>query len=257
MGLSQKLYPLFISGGIAGAVIDLTLHPLDYIKTRQHRNQKLDKKVSSFYKGLSAALISSFLCAATFWTFYMVCKESMLSRDYSLPSVETTSSIVASFACCIMRNPFERVKQLVQIGDNINLIGAILQIYKVEGAKGFYNGFSALCVRELPFDTIQMLIFQSLSHLLLIDFGEFNHFIYGGIAGGFTAYITTPIDVVKTLMMTNASQCKNFFQTILTLYKKEGIGALWKGWIVRVIYITFGGTLYFGVFNMAFKILAN
>ncbi|OMJ69128.1 hypothetical protein SteCoe_33225 [Stentor coeruleus] len=257
MEKSHSFYPSFLSGGLAGAAIDLTLHPLDYIKTRQHRNQKLDVKARAFYKGLSAALLSSFPCAATFWGCYMASKQYMLSKDYSLAKVETFSSVNASLACCIVRNPFERVKQLVQIGDNIKVRKAISGILKEGGVKGFYKGFSALCVREIPFDTIQMLIFQTLNYAALMDFGNMNYFLYGGIAGGITAYVTSPIDVVKTRMMTNASQYQSFLQTFALIYKNEGIRAFWKGWIARVVYISLGGMLYFGVFNTAFKSLSQ
>ena len=66
MDSSHSFFSLFLSGGLAGMSIDLTLHPLDYIKTRQHRNQALDIRPSTVYKGISASLVASFPCAAFF-----------------------------------------------------------------------------------------------------------------------------------------------------------------------------------------------
>lgn len=248
-------FTLFLAGGMAGASIDLVLQPLDYVKTRQHTGMALDINPRSVYKGLSATLAASFPCAATFWGFYMGSKQIMLEKGFQRVYAEPVSALIGSFTCCIIRNPFERVKQLMQIGEKVSARLAIQEVISKTGVNGLYKGFTALCTRELPFDTIQMLIFQSLSYANFCNLGQFGSFFYGGIAGAITAMITCPIDVVKTKMMTSHSEFHNLYETAKNLHKIGGFKAFWRGWQARVAYITIGGMMYFGVFNNSLKFL--
>ena len=79
----------------------------------------------------------------------------------------------------------------------------------------------------------------------------------GAMAGGFSAFVTTPIDVSKTRIMTDAGKgvYKTFWQTIGLIVKNEGILALWGGWHVRVLFTTVGGTVFFGTFEGVMKIM--
>ncbi len=130
MEKTKNPYFAFIAGGIAGVSIDLTLHPLDYIKTRQHGGQKLDAFFLSYYKGITASLTASFPCAATFWGIYMLTKQYSIKSGLSLPTVESISSIVGSFACCVVRNPFERLKQLAQAGEKETIRSSMSKMIK-------------------------------------------------------------------------------------------------------------------------------
>jgi solute carrier family 25 (mitochondrial S-adenosylmethionine transporter), member 26 len=254
MDEKHNFLALFTAGGIAGASIDLVLHPLDYIKTRQHGGKALNLSIRSVYQGLTAGLLASFPCAATFWGFYMLSKQELKASGVSPIYFEPISAVIGSFCCCLVRNPFERIKQLAQIGEKSKLAIIFNDIIKEHGSKGLYKGFSALCIRELPFDTIQMIVFQSLVHLKLINLQEINSFFYGAIAGAITSLITAPVDVIKTRMMINPQEFKFFFQSSKLLYEKEGLKAFFLGWKVRMMYITIGGTMFFGVFDSSLRL---
>ena len=152
-------------------------------------------------------------------------KQYMLSKNIERVYVEPISALIGSFTCCIIRNPFERIKQLVQVGEKVTVKNALSEVINKEGINGFYKGFSALCIRELPFDTMQMLIFQTLSFMNFFEFGTFSNFFNGGIAGGITAFVTAPIDVIKTRMMTNSIQFTTLLQSIKHLHHTEGLKA--------------------------------
>ena len=257
MDQSHGFISLFLAGGLAGSSIDLALHPLDYIKTRQHRAQALELSPRTVYKGLSASLAASFPCAATFWGFYMYSKKRMMDRGVKRIYAEPVAAVVGSFSCCVIRNPFERIKQIMQVSEKTSGREVLREVVKNQGVRGLYKGFSALCIRELPFDTIQMLLFQVLTYADFVDLGQFNYFCNGGIAGGITALVTCPIDVVKTRMMTSTTHFNTLAETARFLYKTEGVRTFWRGWQVRVTYITIGGMLYFGVFNSALKLISD
>jgi Mitochondrial carrier protein. len=144
----------------------------------------------------------------------------------------------------------------MQIGDKLTARNVAADITKKQGFFGFYKGFSALCIRELPFDTMQMVTFQTLAYLNLFENGTLGYYINGGIAGGITAIITTPVDVVKTRMMTSPEKFRTFVQSFKEVYQGEGFKALMRGWQVRVMYITIGGMMYFGVFKSSLNFLS-
>jgi len=51
--------------------------------------------------------------------------------------------------------PFEVVKQRLQAGVDPSSARAISSIMQAEGWKGFYKGWGALALRDLPFDIIE------------------------------------------------------------------------------------------------------
>lgn len=249
MDEQRGFFTCFFAGGLAGASIDLTLHPLDYVKTRMQYGQKLDSHFFGFYKGLTASLSASFPCAATFWGFYMLTRQTLSAYHFSRPVVESSASIVGSLACCAVRCPFERIKQIAQTQENVRMIVLLKKILKSEGISGLYKGFTPLLIREVPFDTIQMLIFQSLRYTSVFGREEGSSFKYGAVAGALTGFITTPIDVIKTLIMVDSKKYQSFTQALKHLYIEGGFKAFWRGWMVRTTYISLGGMMYFGVFN--------
>jgi solute carrier family 25 S-adenosylmethionine transporter 26 len=127
---------------------------------------------------------------------------------------------------------------------------------------GLFIGVGTLISREIPFDTTQFLIYEFLKHK---DYGKkedtsmVQHMIHGAIAGGIAAYITTPIDVAKTRMMTQYSSDKLKYrsmpQTLSKIYNNEGFSALWTGWKTRVMFTTVGGMMFFGTFELISPIL--
>ena len=67
------------------------------------------------------------------------------------------------------------------------------------------------------------------------------------------AFLTTPFDVIKTRMMTNT--VKQYTITPLGWLSKiiteEGWSSLFKGWHVRIVYLTLGGAVYFVCYTLA------
>jgi len=63
----------------------------------------------------------------------------------------------------MIRNPFEVIKQNLQIGKHNGSINkAVSDIYSKKGIKGFYVGYSSLLLRELPFSSIQFPFYEAL-----------------------------------------------------------------------------------------------
>ena len=247
------------AGALAGCAVDLTLFPLDAIKTRLQYASKTKLKLSNIYSGLSWAMAASMPCAATFWTSY--CSMKWVLEEFSVFENPTfmhfTAASFGSLCASLVRNPFEVIKQQMQMGQHTSAFAAPSSIIKTQGIWGLYAGVLSLVYREIPFDTIQMLLYE---YLKGTDYGGseldlYRHLINGAFSGAVAAYVTTPIDVAKTRLMTDKGKgvYVHFLPTIKKIYQTEGIRTLWSGWQVRVLFTTVGGMIFFGTFEAARK----
>lgn len=73
-----------------------------------------------------------------------------------------------------------------------------------------------------------------------------------------TGVITTPLDVLKTRLMTQGAsgRYKNLFDATVTIARTEGMGAFMSGWQPRLIWISLGGFVFFPVLEAAKKFYA-
>lgn len=78
----------------------------------------------------------------------------------------------------------------------------------------------------------------------------------GSVAGGIAAALTTPLDVVKTRLMTQthttaADRYSGVVHALRRIAAEEGVGALFSGLRPRVVWISVGGTIFFGTYEEA------
>lgn len=68
----------------------------------------------------------------------------------------------------------------------------------------------------------------------------------GAKAGGIAAILTTPVDVIKTRIMTNNISINHLLPMIKNIYQTDGISGFFKGVLIRFTYISIGGMIFFG-----------
>lgn len=83
--------------------------------------------------------------------------------------------------------------------------------------------------------------------------------VIGAFAGALTGAITTPLDVIKTRLMTqgSANQYKGIANCVKTIVAEEGPSAFLKGIGPRVLWIGIGGSIFFGVLERTKQYLAQ
>jgi solute carrier family 25 S-adenosylmethionine transporter 26 len=164
------------------------------------------------------------------------------------------AAVIGESCANLVRNPFELVKQNMQIGNFSNMRQAFNTIIKTEGVLGLYRGYLITIVREIPFGIIQFPLYEILKQKM-IENGKNDTFYFGlsgSIAGCISAFLTNPIDVIKTRIMTAENDSlklnlrKRIKSTITTIIADESYLTFFKGVHIRMIYISIGGFMFFG-----------
>lgn len=239
-----------IAGGIAGLFTDITLFPLDTVKTRLQQGAYHPNMFRSLYQGLGPAAIASAPSAAIFFGTYEYMKRSIPGPGSSV-FANGSAAAVAEVAACVFKVPFEVVKQRLQVSSTHTrgtprMLG---QIYRTEGLRGCYSGLGATMAREIPFGFIQMPVYEILKSRIIgkgenSDLSSVQACACGAVAGGVAAAATCPIDVWKTRLMLG-----NKNVTIMSILEKEGMKSLFAGLTPRVIWISLGGSIFFGAYE--------
>uniref|UniRef100_A0A7G3AYV5 Putative s-adenosylmethionine carrier n=1 Tax=Lutzomyia longipalpis TaxID=7200 RepID=A0A7G3AYV5_LUTLO len=262
---SGIFFTSLLGGGVAGTVVDVVLFPVDTIKTRLQSERGFWKSggLSKIYKGFLPAAAGSAPCAALFFCTYE-CSKSLLASQEVLkipsPVVHMVSASLGEVAACLIRVPVEIAKQRRQdlTQGNISAISILRSALRNEGIiRGLYRGFGTTLSREIPFSLIQFPLWEYFKATLSEHSGEplasSQVALCGALAGGIAGGITTPFDVAKTrIMLADQSEAqKNTIMGVLRrIYIKEGFSGLCAGFIPRVMWISIGGTIFFGMYDL-------
>ena len=117
--------------------------------------------------------------------------------------------------------------------------------------KGLYAGYGSFLLRDLPFDAIEFVGYEQLKRLgARLAQRECNGLeisAMGAAAGVTTAVLTTPLDVVKTRLMTQGSvrAYAGIADCCLKIAREEGAAAFFRGVGPRVLWIGVGGSVFF------------
>lgn len=161
-----------IAGGFAGFAVDVSLFPLDTLKTRLQSPQGFIKAggFKGIYKGLSAAALGSAPGAALFFSTYETSK-ALLKDSLPLSVTHMVAASCGEVIACLIRVPTEVVKQRYQanmIVSSNNLFQSIGNIFKIEGLGGFYKGFGITIMREIPFSLVQFPMYEYFKVCIII-----------------------------------------------------------------------------------------
>lgn len=249
-----------LSGAFAGATTDIILFPIDTIKTRLQSKAGIQfsvKVLANMYNGIGPALAASAPCAATFFGAYDSIQRYLTPKfkEEHQPAVFVLAACGGNLAQSLIRVPFEVVKQRLQAGVDNTAMAAVASIMKTQGVRGLYKGWGALAARDLPFDAIEFPIYEffktTLRKQLHRDLYPWETSVCGSVAGGFTAAVTTPLDVIKTRIMTSPDLYSSMSDCFVKILQNEGPTGLFAGVIPRVTMISIGGFIFFGALETA------
>eukprot|EP01031_Cornospumella_fuschlensis_P020086 gene20086-24618_t len=115
---STSFLQALVAGAAAGFATDVSLYPLDTLKTRLQSPQGFLKAggFRGIYAGLGAAAVGSAPGSALFFSSYETCKKAFPTFAPNLPNpvVHMLSASVGEVMACLVRVPTEVIKQRYQ-----------------------------------------------------------------------------------------------------------------------------------------------
>ncbi|KAA8565864.1 hypothetical protein MFRU_006g03870 [Monilinia fructicola] len=278
--MSQSNFtPALLAGALAGTTVDLTLFPLDTLKTRLQSSEGFIASggFTGVYRGVGSAIIGSAPGAALFFCTYEATKTAFARRRDVLgthvsgkgKAVEhMVAASLGEVAACAVRVPTEVVKQRAQAGQyssSLLTLKAILGQYKHIGITGvwreLYRGWSVTIMREVPFTIIQFPLWESMKAYRKRGSGRdtvsaVESGLMGSLAGAVAAAATTPLDVLKTRMMLEKEK-KPTRVLLKEIVARDGPKAFFAGIGPRVMWISIGGAIFLGSYQWAYNELAR
>lgn len=261
------------AGATAGCAVEAALYPIDTIKTRLQLMLKgggwkaLVKQggAKNLYAGVWGNLAGVAPASAVFMGIYEPIKAAITDRvsdDKSFLGPLGAGS-AAGVVASVIRVPTEVVKQRLQSGEFTRGAGnAVQTILKTEGVRGMFAGYGSFMLRDLPFDAIEFVAYEQLKKAWVkyngSDIRPHESAVIGAIAGAVTGVATTPLDVIKTRLMTQGSKrtYSGVFDCARKIGEQEGYATFLQGWQPRVIWIGLGGCVFFTALEEAKKFYA-
>lgn len=169
--------------------------------------------------------------------------------------------LTGSFWLC----PSEVVKQQMQAGMFETTGEALSSIWKSKGFAGLYQGYFGGVARDVPFRVAQLTCFEVTKSVYLqwkkqrieskngtkdngsrLELSPIDSAICGAISGSFSAAVTTPLDRIKTLLMTDSAAYGGSVLSCATkILRDDGITGFAAGLVPRVTYIAPSVVIFF------------
>lgn len=250
------------SGACAGFAVDVSLFPLDTIKTRLQSKQGLWKAggFRGIYKGIGPVVMGSAPGAAMFFVAYDTSKNILVNSKLAINNDTLSYMLSACFGevcACLVRVPVDVVKQRSQTTAHISSWTILRDTVKHENIRGLFRGYRSTVLREVPFSFIQFPLWEN-SKKMLSKYHDrpvtpLEGAWCGFFAGGFSAAVTTPLDVAKTTIMlakrSDEAALGRVFPVLKSVYIDRGLRGLFAGLVPRTMWISFGGFIFLGTYE--------
>jgi len=211
------------AGATAGYFEHICVYPFDVVRTRMQstrlgcapksNNPFVEIRRLIHFEGLrplvrgsGAVFVGCGPAHAMQYACYEKTKSALESRNFSFAS--SVGGAVGSICHDLWMNPADVVKQRLQLQGSPYISQSyssiVRSIYQTEGLFAFYVSFPTQILMNVPFSFIQFGIYEKTKSILNPEntYSPITNAICGGVAGGVAAYVTTPLDVIKTVLNT-------------------------------------------------------
>ncbi|KAI8064356.1 mitochondrial carrier domain-containing protein [Gongronella butleri] len=269
LGANSTMSQNAMAGALAGIGEHCLMYPVDSIKTRmqvmgtaaissQGVGESLSAKMRGqrLWRGVYSVILGAGPAHALHFATYEFCKEHFhtvlqrraFSKDDNLNQVIAISSAgaCATLAHDALMTPFDVIKQRMQLKDSTyrSVRHCAQQVYTREGFKAFYISLPTTLSMSIPFQSIQFSTYEWVLHMLNPGgtYDPKSHVVAGAVAGIFASSVTTPLDVIKTLLQTRGSskderirQCSGFREAAKLVHERYGYSGFFRGYKPRVL----------------------
>ena len=251
----------FVSGGLALASSFTLMHPLDTARVHlQHSNTNTlqlnnFRKMFRFYsRGFMPSVLLSMPQGGIRLSTYEESKKKL--NPYINPVLcSATCAVIGDIASSVIKMPREVITQRIQTNMCKNTSEVISDILRRRKLTEFFRGTTSTVMRDIPFMVTLFTCYDKLKleRAKLMrnndDISTMEFTLMGGASGFIAGLATTPFDVIKTRIVTNAEK-QDISTTMIKLLKENKIKSFFRGGLVR-------STWWFGVCSLFFPIYEN
>jgi len=117
-------------------------------------------------------------------------------------------------------------------------------VFKTEGLSAFFVSYPTTLSMTIPYHSLLFLAYEGISTSInpRRAYDPAKHCFAGAVAGGFAAALTTPMDVVKTMLQTRGNakdmelrKVNGLMEGVRLLHRREGWRGFFKGVRPRII----------------------
>eukprot|EP00980_Cylindrotheca_fusiformis_P009585 scaffold2122_cov122-Cylindrotheca_fusiformis.AAC.3 len=285
-----------MASALASCCAKTLLQPFDTIKTVQQHSKSdtaigffeaihmiMDREgglgFMGLYAGLAISALGSVPAIGLYYGMYSYCKRILiplfqglygststndktrpLLSDQSLKLIAVAiSAAVGNCVASVSRVPYEVVKQKLQTGQYSSTIVAISSMFQAHGLSAFFpmGGVAIQMIRDIPYAIFTLLSYEYLRDVWANkDQKVWKDMVVGGTAGGFGAYMTNGLDVIKTRLQTSPELYNGSVLVCAKLtYQEGGITAFLRGSTSRLLHKIPANGMFFVFFEFFKRLL--
>ncbi|KAG0361456.1 mitochondrial carrier domain-containing protein [Gamsiella multidivaricata] len=230
---------VLIAGGLGGTIADFIMHSVDTVKTRlQGQPSATPPKYNNMfhaystilreegvsrglYSGVAPAMTGSLPGTTLYFGTYEYTKRTLTAAGCPDTIAHLAGGSIGDFFASFIYVPSEVLKTRMQLqgrynnpsfisGYNYkNTLHALQMIVKYDGVGALYQGYRATLLRDVPFSALQFAFYEKFKAKArkweAREDGQMSLHVEtacGAVAGGLAGFLTTPLDVMKTLLQT-------------------------------------------------------
>ncbi|KAF9408352.1 hypothetical protein BGZ94_002344, partial [Podila epigama] len=234
---------VLIAGGMGGAIADFLMHSVDTVKTRLQGQPSANppKYYNMFhaystilreegvsrglYSGVAPAMTGSLPGTTLYFGTYEYTKRTLTAAGCPDTLAHLAGGSLGDFVASFIYVPSEVLKTRMQLQGRYNnpsfISGynykntwhALQMIVKYDGVGALYQGYRATLLRDVPFSALQFAFYEKFKVEAIRwenrpDGMMSMHVesVCGAAAGGLAGFLTTPLDVMKTLLQTQVKR---------------------------------------------------
>lgn len=200
------------------------------------------------YSGLSASLLRQVTYSTTRFGIYEELKSDFTTQatSPSFPSLVAMAS-TSGFLGGVAGNPADVLNVRMQHDAALpkderrnykNAIDGLIRMTREEGWKSLFRGVWPNSIRAVLMTASQLASYDGFKRLLIkntpLEDGLAVHFSASFLAGFVATTICSPVDVLKTRIMSSYER-KSLAKLLTDIYKAEGVGWMFRGWVPSFI----------------------
>ncbi|KAH7398890.1 mitochondrial carrier domain-containing protein [Phaeosphaeria sp. MPI-PUGE-AT-0046c] len=255
-------YPFWF-GGSASCFAAFFTHPLDLVKVRlqtqvpgaarlnmlqMFSHVVKNDGIMALYRGISAAQLRQGTYSMTRFGVYETLKERTTTAE-TKPSFLTLVGMasISGFLGGVAGNPGDILNVRMQNDAALpveqrrnykNAIDGVIRMAREEGVGSLWKGVWPNSSRAVLMTVGQLATYDGFKRTLLqytpLKDGLSTHFTASFLAGFVATTICSPVDVIKTRVM-SSNEHHNIMRLVTDITKTEGIRWMFKGWVPSFI----------------------